>query len=667
MKLTESMIRDMVKTELSAEQIGDLLTMTGFEIESIEFVDGEPVLDINIMANRGDGASTLGIAREILAKSPESRPTDLYERLVSGYQLGDEKTPLAEVVVESGSPDCTRFSARRFKGIVNGDSPDWIQDRLRKVGQRPISLLVDLTNYVMLETGQPMHAYDIAKLGQPKLIARQARPGETVRTLNGQDHKLGEGHLMICDGKRPVGVAGVMGGESTEVDAATTDCLLESAHFDHMAVRKTRKQLGLQTDASYRFERFVDPEGTVRSMNRFADLLHQATGVDPVAGIADDYPTPPKRPTVKVRPSRCSRLLGMDVSSSEVETYLTRLGVSLDPVGDGFQATPPTWRIDLVREDDFVEEVGRIHGYDKIPEALPIGSTPVGGSHGANLAQEIVLKTALACGFDQAINHTMRDLHPLDGGSLRVKVLQPHSPELAHLRGSLLPGLADTALKNGGESVHFFEIGRVFSNGSEWTQLGMLSQGQFDPPSWNRSEDVADFYTLKGAVESVLKALAISVEFSVSKDPRLHPTRQAHVGKFGVMGQIHPAAAEEAGLAPDTFLAEIDLTALVSETSTERHYRQVYRHPAARRDIAVVVPKSVRYADIESTIAKACGELLEKHWLFDIYDGPGIDPGSQSLAIALQFRKPSNFTDDEANQVRDLAVRALEALGAKLR
>lgn len=268
MKLTESMLREFVTTPLSCEEIGDLLTMTGFELEEIFEAEGEKVLDINITANRGDGASVLGLSRELLAKDPQAQPTELYRRFVEGCPVGDESTPLAGFRVLVETPDCGRFTGRIFEGVTNGDSPDWLQKRLRQIGQRPISLLVDLTNLVMMETGQPMHAYDLDLLASRTILVRPARRGEKVTTLDGVERNLEPWMMMICDEKKPIGVAGVMGGADTEVSAGTTRCFLESAHFDHRSVRKTRKALGMHTEASYRFERFVDPEGPVRAMNR---------------------------------------------------------------------------------------------------------------------------------------------------------------------------------------------------------------------------------------------------------------------------------------------------------------------------------------------------------------------------------------------------------------
>ncbi len=677
MKLTESMFRDMVETPMSAEEIGDLLTMTGFELEEIVEVEGEKVLDVNVMANRGDGASVLGLAREVLAKDTQARPTPLYTRLSEGCPLGDEGAPdggrLTSVQIET--PDCTRYACRVFEGLTNGEAPGWVQERLRKVGQRPISMLVDLTNYVMLETGQPLHAFDMDTLREGRIVVRQAQTGERMATLDGQEHELGPTDCMICDAERPVAVAGVMGGGDTEVSATTTRCLLESAHFDHRSVRRTRKRLGLQTDASYRFERYADPEGVVRALNRFAELLAEAMGVRPVPGVVDVYPAPPVRPTLRLRRDRAVRLLGMDVAADEIERSLLALGNRVERGGDEFQVTPPSWRIDLEREDDLVEEVGRVYGYEKIPEALPAGSTGIGGPKGAEALTDRLREEALRCGLDQTLSHSLGDLHPLDAPGKRVTVRNPHSPEMAHLRNSTLPCLAENARRNGGRDVHLFEAGRVFRDGQETVALGVLSTGGLDAPSWGgRAAQTADFFTLKAVVERLLDVAGVEATLEPGGgDPRLHPTRQATVRaagtgqSLGLIGQVHPDVAEGLDLPATTFVAELDLTGLATSAQGELHYRPVHRTPAARRDIAIAIEKAVPFKHIEETLVAACGDVLERHWLFDVYEGKGIEPGQHSLAIALQFRKAGTFTDEEANQVRDAAVAALEALGAKLR
>jgi len=684
MKLPVSMLRDFVQTSLSPQEIGDLLTMAGFELEGLEEVDGEPVLDIKVMANRGDGLSALGLAREMLAKDSGATPTELYQRATSRFARDDEESPDAahHVSIRIESQNCSRYAGRVFTEVQNGESPTWIAARLTQAGLRPISLLVDLTNYVMLELGQPLHAFDLETLAGNEIIVREAAASEKITTLNGDEHELLPSDLCICDRSKPIAVAGVMGGAETEVSATTTRCLLESAHFHNGSVRKTRKRLNLSTDASYRFERSVDPEGVVAALNRFAELYEQATGRSPVPGVVDVYPHPASPATLEVRVSRAEKLLGMPVEKEAARQALDKLGMDVSGDGEPFRVKVPTWRFDLEREDDLIEEIARVVGYEKIPESPLVGSTVQGGVFDIPLLSDQAREALLRCGLTQVMSHSLRDRHPLDFTTeWRVGPRNPHSPENAYLRDSVLPCLADAALRNGGRNLHLFEIGRVFVKGDhqidESVEIGILTTGQIGEPHWSGSKpEEASFWSLKGMVEELAEALGDSIVFDAPWDPdrRFHPTRQAGVlldhGRSwaGSIGQIHPDLADKLGLPRETFLAELDLFVFAIHDNADLPLRPVSRNPATRRDIAFVIPKEVAWSQIEGTIRAAAGEDLERMWLFDVYSGTGIPEDSHSLAVAMQLRRMGeNLTDEIANGIRDQVVAAVESLGAKLR
>lgn len=679
MKFPVSMLREFVETGLDAVQLGALLTMAGFELEGIEDVEGEPVLDIKVVSNRGDGLSVFGLAREVLAKDADARPTELYRRAVGRFApVGAAPAPRgAHVSVETS--DCTRYACSLYEAPPNGDSPEWLQKRMRQAGMRPISLLVDLTNYVMLELGQPLHAFDLDTLEGSAIVVRSAREGETLTTLNGDDHRLQHGQMMICDSVRPVAVAGVMGGQDTEVGPTTQRVLLESAHFVNTSVRRTRKQLGLSTEASYRFERSVDPEGVVAALHRFAELVGAVDGgKSMIPGVLDVYPHPLERQPIGLRMSRVVRLLGMPVSTEHARGYLERLGFAVRGDGEPFEVTPPTWRPDIVREDDLVEEVGRVHGYDKVPEELPAGKTTLGGVFGPERQAATLRQALVRLGLVQTMSHDLRDAHPLDSPNLQpIGPRNPHSPETAYLRTSLLPSLCDSAKRNGSKDVHLFEIGHVFAGGPEGpkqgTRLAVMSMGRIEPPEMlGASERASDFYAAKGWVEEALAALGLAATFEAGvADRRFHPTRSAVVlvsgEAVGLCGQIHPDAAAESGLPEAAVMAVIDLDKLPA-SAPRFGFHPISRNPAVRRDVAFLISKATPYASIESALAEACGAVLERQWLFDVYEGKGVPEGQHSLAVALQLRKHgANFTDEEANQVREKAVAALVSLGATLR
>lgn len=683
MKFPYSMLCDFVETSLTADQIGDLLTMAGFELEGIERVGDEWVLDIKVMSNRGDGLSVFGLAREVLAKDEASNPTKLYSRAAARFQdiSIPETVSLASEAARIESESCRRFAVRAFTGVnAKTQSPAWMQKRLDACGMRSISLLVDVTNYVMLELGQPLHAFDRDKLAGGRLVVRDAKPGDKLTTLNGIEHEL-SGQMMICDGEKPVGVPGVMGGLETEVSDTTTNLLLESANFVNTVVRKTRKQLGLATEASYRFERSVDPDGVIAATKRFTELLLDAQPGIQISNIVDLYPDKQTFAPVKLRVDRASMLLGMSITPLKATTHLQRLGMDVTAHGDYLMVIPPSWRPDIVREEDLVEELGRVHGYELIPEAYPAGSTPLGGSHGKELLKDKLREALMRAGLTQIISHSLRDFHVLDEPCERVAPRNPASPEHCVLRSSLLPCLADAARRNGGKDIHLFEMGKVFyqweGEYGEMLYVAMLSQGVLIPE--NRKGDkvpLADFYSLKAILEHAFEFLGVSkhVQYqplTETSETRFHPTRSATIsveGKnCGTLGQIHPEAAQACGLEPDTVMCEIAWDWIMNEVKPELSIRDISRNPAVRRDIAVLISKSVEYAKIENAIKQGGGEVLEKQWLFDVFEGANIPEGKHSLGIGLQFRKQGNFTDEEANQVRDRIVAELEWLGATLR
>lgn len=675
------MLRDFVDTALSAESIGDLLTMAGFELEGIEPVEGEPVLDIKVMSNRGDGLSVFGLAREVLAKDPLSHPTSLYRAAVDRFAECVPGTSKPETSVQIETGDCTRYACLVLKGVTRAESEPWMQERLRQAGMRPISLLVDITNYVMLEVGQPLHAFDYDKLSEGRIVVRKARDNELLTTLNGDEHKLRTDQMMICDADKPVAVAGVMGGQDSEVGDATQTVLLESAHFVNTSVRRTRKQLGLNTEASYRFERSVDPEGVVAALHRCVELVQAADPGAVATAVIDEYPTKPTQKPIELRVSRASRLLGMPITAEQAESYLSRLGFKPETDGDGtFRVLSPTWRPDIVREVDLIEELGRVHGYDKIPETLLEGTTKMGGPQGFQLWTDWLREGALRSGLTQIVSHSLSDLHPLDDPAApRLGPRSPASPDMAYLRNSLLSSLADAARRNNPKEIHIFEIGHVFSGVqdcySEEIRFGILSSGPLMSTGWNVSgSSSATFFTVKGIVETVLGGVGVSVrlETPAQPDQRLHPTRQATViaglVPIGMIGQMHPDVAKAAGLSPETVVAEISTEKAYAARDANLKLTAVSRHPAVRRDMSVLVDKSVAYDDLSAKIEAAGGDVLEKQWLFDVFAGQGIPEGKHALGIAIQLRKlDSTFTDEEANLVRDRVVSALAELGASMR
>lgn len=667
-------LNDYVRAQASANEIAATLTMLGLEVEEIESSDIGPVLVFKVTPNRGDCLSILGLARELAAKDPAKyAPTELFAQAVHGFALGDESKRLPDTLVTIEDLElCPAYGARLFESIPFKPSGDKIRARLVAGGMRPISVVVDTTNYVMIELGQPLHAFDRDNLTEGRIVVRRARSGETMRTLDDMDRALDDQMLVICDAARPVAIAGVMGGADSEVSANTKNVLLESAHFSPASIRRTRTRLGMNTDASYRFERFVDPQGVQRALNRFAMLLAEQTGVSPVEGtclVSAPFHEPR---AIKVRESRWTALLGMSVPRAAAGSSLVALGFNVTEDQDGLMATAPSWRSDIGFEEDLIEEIGRLWGYDEIPEALPSGATPVGGEFGKSAFVSSVRRAALRLGFTEVLTHSLRDTSPLDLGRGPL-VRNPVSPELAMLRPSLLPGVAEAAARNRGRNLQLFEIGRVFTSESERTHLAMLIAGRLMDDHWSGGPPPpADFFALKGHIERLGDLSQAQIEFKPLDDPRFHPGRQAGLTAggqdLGCMGQVLPDVAEALDIPKETFVAEIDLDVFAAGRTDSIRYAPISAFPSVRRDMALLVPKFVPYGAIEAAIRNELGSLAERIWPFDIFRSEDMPEDMHSIAVAVVLRRSDRtLTDEEANEARERAVSALKALGARLR
>lgn len=689
MRVPIEWLKDFVQVELSPDALAERLTMAGLEVEAIEDTPQGPVLSLYITPNRGDCLSIFGIAREVYALLGEAaRPTELFHRLNAQILTPPPAEPLeaGEIVrVEIRDPDlCPRYAARIIRDIKPVPAPAHAQNRLLAAGMRPINAIVDATNYVMLELGQPLHAFDLHTLREHQIIVRRAAPGERITTLDGQEHALQPSMLMICDAVRPVAVAGVMGGAETEVSEETRHLLMESAHFSPPSIRATARALGLRTESSYRFERFVDPNLVIVAQHRVCELLQAWTGVAAVPGIIDVYPRPFETRTLTVRLSRASLLLGFEVCPDEAHAVLERLNLRPEPIEGGFRVQVPLYRADLQREEDLIEELGRILGYERIPAVPPEGATTQGKDSPEGAFAERLRTILLSAGLQEIVGHTLEAPSPLQSagegiGELMyqpVTLQNPMSDELSCLRHSLMSSLvraADHNRRRNRRDLHLFEIGRVFArdeqgNFHEWTRLGILMTGALHAPHWAAKPQPADFYALKGVVEHLLGELGIQAHFIPAEghDHRLHPTRAAYVHdaddqRLGILGELHPELQQQYEFRQRVYLAEFGLTALMRAAAHTVRYRPLPAYPPVLRDIAIVVPQSVPYAALERTIRESGGAHLESVRLFDRYTGTPVPEGHHSLAFALVFRAPNRtLTDEEVNAQVDAIFTALE-------
>jgi phenylalanyl-tRNA synthetase beta chain len=679
MRVPIEWLTDYVDVQASPEELAHRLTMAGLEVEAIEHDTGEPVLNVKVTPNRGDCLSMVGVAREVAAlySLPLRHPMPAARTTEPG-----EAGQVAKVEILDDDL-CPRYAARVVRNVRIAPSPAWMQQRLLAAGMRPINNVVDVTNYVMLELGQPLHAFDLDLLPNGHIVVRRARPGEKIVTLDGIERELQPDMLMICDATHPVAVAGVMGGSETEVTPSTRNVLLESAHFHPTSIRRTSQRLQLSTEASYRFERVVDPNGVVAALDRACELLQQIGAGESLSGVVDVYPRPASERTVTLRPARCNLLLGMNLDAQTMLDRLRRLQLKAELQDGVIHVTVPTFRPDLNIEEDLAEEVGRVYGYENIPERLPFGHTHRGGDSPNTRLTRPLQEAFVRAGLIEVHTHTLRAPGLLDDPTRTpVRVRNAASEELSTLRNSLIPSLMDVVLHNLARrqtEIFLFEVGAVFTqlpdgDYSEMLKAGFVITGSVFPPGWDARYPTADFFTAKGVVQTLLETVgAGEAEYGALDDPRFHPGRSARVlaggQELGIFGEIHPDVLEQLDITRRTVLAgEFDVQTLWSLAERRVRYEPLPKYPAVLRDLAVVAAEEVPYQTVERTVKETGGALLESVRLFDVYRGERIPEGTRSLALSLTFRSPERtLTDEEVDQIVARIVRALEGIGARLR
>ncbi len=686
MKAPASWIRDLagLPESTSVEDIAHHIAVGGFEIASIE---GD-VIDFEITANRPDCLSVRGLARE--AATGLCVPAEAFGegRSLPAEAFGEGRSLPAEAFGEGGSavqvtiesPLCARFSVATADVTV-GPSPAWLADRLTACGVRPINNIVDVTNYVMLELGQPMHAYDVAKIAGPALVARQARAGETVKTLDGQSRKVDPSMLVIADRDQVVGIAGVMGGASSEVSGATSQIALESAWFQPATVRATSKTLGLKTEASTRFERGADIGGTVAAIERALALLEEIGAGRRTSAVTDVYPAPVTRAPIALRPARLARLLGDDVPAADVERILGSLGFVVTQEADGhWQVTPPTARVDVAREADLIEEVGRHWGINRIPATFPaLRSAPRPSDSGISRARWL-RRVLCGAGLQEAVTFTFMEevaAAPFAApGAPLVTIANPLSEKFAVLRPSLIPGLLDSLIYNrrrGLTDIRLFEAGAAFRASGETQRVAWVLCGTRDA-HWSTRSVSVDLFDALGIADLLTEGWGLTTTVSATEAPGFVRGRTAalHTDRLiGTIGQIDPAVADARGLPAGVIVVagELDLTALAGDPSSPRKVAALPRFPAIVRDLSLVVDASLSAATVRATIRQPSCLTLREVREFDRYQGTGIPDGKVSLAYRLTFRDADRtLTDEEVDAAMAVIIAALQAeCGAAVR
>ena len=645
----------------------------GDDIKPVIGLD-DHVVEFEITPNRPDCLSVIGLAREAAATFDAS--LTLHEPVVKGGGNGS----LMELLdVETSASDlCPRYTARMVRNVKIAPSPKWMRERLRSMGVRPINNIVDITNYVMLEYGQPMHAFDYRYVKGGKIIVRRAEEGEELTTLDGQVRKLNANHLVIADEHRAVGLAGIMGGENSEIVDDTVDVVFESACFDGTCIRKGALALGMRTEASAKFEKGLDPLNTLPAVNRACELVELLGAGEVLDGTIDILNYVPQPRVLKLEPEKINGLLGTDIAESEMVSILKKLDFQVE----GDQVTVPSWRGDVIGMADLAEEVARFHGYNNIPITLMKGQTTLGGfSVGEKLERQLG-SLCRAMGFDEIITYsfispTCYDKIRWDADDARrqsFKILNPLGEDTSIMRTTVLPSMLEILTRNynyRNQNVRLYEVGRIYLPGGEdglAVENKVLSMGAY-------GSDM-DFYALKGCVEAILKDLrAEDVHFEVpsTANPSYHPGRVADVyaggRRIGVLGQIHPLVAQNYGVDAQFYCAELELNALMDAKGADPEYVPLPKFPNLTRDIAVVCDEAVTVGALETCIRKGAKGLLKECKLFDIYRGKGVEEGKKSVAFNLVLRADDrSLTSEEADEDVKSILAALEKeLGAVLR
>jgi phenylalanyl-tRNA synthetase beta chain len=633
-------------------------------------------IELGLTPNRADCLSIAGIAREVAALNR-----------ISARDAAPKETPpaIAEhfpVLVETKA-GCARYVGRVIKNVdARAPTPLWMRERLRRCGVRSIAAVVDVTNYVMLEYGQPMHAFDLAKLSGG-IVVRKAVDGEKITLLDGREIELTSETLVIADHKHPQALAGIMGGLNSSVTDGTRDIFLESAFFAPTAIAGRARAYGMHTDSSHRFERGVDPTLQRRAIERATELIQQIAGgrTGPITDVSYDAELP-RRTTITLRRARIERVLGVAIADAQVSDILTRLGMTVAANNEGWTVVPPSFRFDVAMEIDLIEELARVYGYDKVPNRQPVATLAMRPSPESSIGLGDVRNVLVQRGYHEVITYSFVDpalQQAIDPARTPIMLANPIASDMSAMRTSTWPGLVN-ALKHNlhrrQERVRIFESGmRFLRDGQATTQdtvIGGLVTGRVEAEQWSGQKRDADFYDVKSDVEQVLQ-LVVGAEagFVRREHPALHPGRCAAIVRgdrvVGWIGELHPAAAKKLDLDAGVYLFELEFDAL--RAARARRYREISRFPSIRRDIAIVVDEGLPYADVERQVRDAAPALLAEFQLFDVYIGKGIESGRKSLAIGLTFQAlDRTLSDGDVDHDLQKILALLEKnFGARLR
>ena len=689
MNISYNWLKDLVEIDLSPQETAEKLTSVGLAVEGIHPHGDDFVLDVDLTSNRGDALSHLGTARELAAIQDAT--------LKIGILTDIEHRTTGENLVKIEDADlCHRFTARLIRNVKIGASPDWLVKRLEAVGQRSVNNVADITNYVMLELGNPMHAFDFNKLAGNRIVVRRAKAGETMKTLDEVERRFDQEMLLICDAEKPVAVGGVMGGEFSSISEETTDVLLEVAYFKRESIRRTSRALGLTTEAAYRFERGVDVENLIRASNRATELICELAGGE-AGEFVDVYPNPQPLVEIPFRGSRVKDLTGLEVSPEKTLQILTTLGFQMreNPEAESITFVAPTWRHDVSIEEDLVEEIARHAGFDQIAEELP-PAFGAGEYQPTETQKKALRKTLIDLGFNEAISYSFIDAKHDETFDFLPGLIDEFATEkfitlrdsiiegAVRMRPTLLSGLLDAARANlnfGERHVRLFEIGRIFAGRGGIGELPtekeafalILTGGEIRA---GKAEPVRelDFYDAKGALEAAVSAMHLpELEFRAASARHLREGQAAEIlfenEIVGTIGRLADSIAQEYKFRQPIFVAELDLEKLLKSKLAPILYQPLLRFPAMQRDVSLLVKRSISFGKIRAFIES----LNVEHWrsvqFVDVYEGKGVADDERSLTLRFEFRADDRtLREEEAENAQAQILRAVEKeFGAKPR
>lgn len=683
MIISYNWLKNLVDTKLSPQELKERLTNVGLAVEGVHEAGDDFVFDIDLTSNRPDCLSHLGVAREI-SVIENSKLKIQNSKLETAAGKAEDVTGVEILDADL----CWRYTARVVKGVKIGASPEWLVKRLEAVGERSINNVADITNYVMHEFGQPLHAFDLAKLKESRIVVRRARAGEKLVTLDGVERKFDEEMLLICDAEKPVAIGGVMGGEESGISDETTDVLIESAYFLPSSVRRTSRELGLSTEASYRFERGADVEGALKASARCVELICEIAGGVATEDAVDVYPTKGEEKVIGLRPERVKSLTGLDVETEEVKRILDALGFELKSENGSLSFVAPSWRHDMEREEDLVEEVARHFGYEKIEYHLPPAESAGEYQPGERKMRD--MRRALAeLGYDEAISYSFIDaahdgkveLIPdfaLDISEPFVTLQDSIIEGATRMRATLLPGLLDAVRHNfnyGTRDVRLFETGKLFASvgdnelPEEREAFAIVITGGATEENKAGAPRELDFYDLKGSFEAAVAAMhKAPLRFEAASAKHLREGQAAKVltdeGKeIGALGRLSERVADEYKFRQAVYVCEVDLDALMAAKEEPSVYTPLARYPSSVRDASLLINRRVMFAELLQTAKEENIENLRKTMLVDVYEGKGIPEEKRSVTLRFEYRSDERTLKDE--EVDAMHAQVINALNQK--